>query len=261
MINSPLSKTAPRLACTFALALLLGTTAARAGEIHVYAAASLTDAVGELADDYSRAHPGVEVKPVFASSSTLAKQIDAGAPASIFISADRKWMDYLVQRKRVAADVPHDLLGNALVMIAPKGESFALRFDTGFKPADAFQGRLCMGDPEVVPAGIYGKEALTHLGWWPALQDRVVGADDVRAALAFVERGECAAGIVYSSDAQISDKVEIVGRFPEDSHTPIIYPAALLDGESGDARDFLRYLRTPTARAVFAHYGFTLLDR
>lgn len=238
--------------------LLCCPSLAQADEVRVYAAASLTDAVGQLAQDYSKAHD-TEVKPVFASSSTLAKQIDAGAPASIYISADRKWMQYLIEHRRVAAAASRDLLGNALVLIAPKGQNFKVRFDSDFKPASAFDGRLCMGDPDVVPAGIYAKEALVHLGWWPTLQQRIVGADDVRAALAFVERGECAAGIVYSSDAKISDKVEIVGTFPEDSHTAIIYPAALLGKPDADAQEFFEYLRSPTAREVFARFGFVVL--
>lgn len=238
--------------------LLCWPAFARADEVRVYAAASLTDAIGELAQDYAKAH-GTGIKPVFAASSTLAKQIDAGAPASIFISADRKWMQYLIDHQRIAASASRDLLGNALVLIAPKGESFKVRFESSFKPASAFDGKLCTGDPDVVPAGIYAKEALVHLGWWPALQNRIVGADDVRAALAFVERGECAAGIVYSSDAHISDKVEIVGTFPEDSHTPIVYPAALIGDAGPDAQGFFDYLRTPAAHEVFSRFGFTVL--
>lgn len=251
----------PGFAIATVLSLILPFTIAdaAAGDVRVYAAASLTDAIGQLAADYGKTH-ATSIKPVFAASSTLAKQIDAGAPASIFISADRKWMDYLVERRRVAADAPQDLLGNALVLIAPKGETFPVRFDAGFKPETAFKGRLCMGDPEVVPAGIYGKEALTRLGWWPALQRRVVGTDDVRAALAFVERGECAAGIVYRSDAKISDKVEIVATFADDTHAPIVYPAALIERDAADARGFLDYLRTPAARAVFSRFGFVVLD-
>lgn len=237
-----------------ALLLSLLVTNARADELRVYAAASLTDAVGELAKRYERA----SVKPVFAASSTLAKQIDAGAPADVFISADRKWMDYLVERGRVARDAPFELLGNALVLIAPRGHGFAVRFEPGFAFADAFKGRLCTGEPGVVPVGIYAQDALTRLGWWDAIKPRVVGTDDVRAALAFVARGECPAGIVYRSDAAISPDVEIVGVFPEATHAPVVYPAAAVGSATPAARAFLDFLRTPAAAEVFARYGFTL---
>lgn len=258
MMKKPEALNSRGLVAALLCALWCWPGLARANEVRVYAAASLTDAIGELAQAYSKAHD-TEIKPVFGASSTLAKQIDAGAPASIFISADRKWMQYLIDRQRIAASASHDLLGNALVLIAPKGASFKVRFNSGFKLASAFSGRLCTGDPDVVPAGIYAKEALTHLGWWPALEKRMVGADDVRAALAFVERGECAAGIVYSSDARISDRVTIVGTFPDDSHTPIIYPAALIGAASPDAQGFFDYLHTPAADQVFSRFGFQVL--
>lgn len=258
MITKPIHTKSPGFFAVLLLGLLCWPVFAQADVVRIYAAASLTDAIGELAQDYSKAH-SIEVKPVLAASSTLAKQIDAGAPASIFISADRKWMQYLIDRQRIAASASQDLLGNALVLIAPKGQSFKVRFDPDFKPASAFDGRLCTGDPDVVPAGIYAKQALVHLGWWPVLQKRIVGTDDVRAALAFVERGECAAGIVYSSDARISDKVEVIGTFPENSHTPIVYPAALIGDAGPDAQGFFDYLHTPAAHAVFSRFGFRVL--
>src|SRR3546814_17743706 len=145
--------------------------------------------------------------------------MDAGTPAAIFISADHKWMQYLTVRQRIAASASHDLLGNALVLIAPKGQAFKVRFEPDFKPASAFDGRLCTGDPDVVPAGIYAKEALVHLGWWPALRGRIVGTAAVRAQLAFVERLECEAGIGDSSDATISTTHETAGTFPDTTHT------------------------------------------
>ncbi|MGH8444201.1 MAG: molybdate ABC transporter substrate-binding protein [Solimonas sp.] len=245
----------------FALALLCGyAQATQAGEIRVYAAASLTDAMTELGDAYARTAAGTTVKPVFAASSTLAKQIEAGAPADVFVSADRKWMDYLQSRERIAG-TPADLLGNALVLIAPQGHGFKVRFEPGFAIGDAFEGRLCTGEPGVVPVGIYAKEALGKLGWWDTLQKRIVGTDDVRAALAFVERGECAAGIVYASDAAISKKVEVTGTFPDDTHAPIVYPAGLVKGGSAEAQGFVDFLRTPQAARTFERYGFVVLKR
>ena len=246
------------------LALLLCGSPQAAGRVaeapaRIFAAASLTNALEEIATQWQRAgHP----RPVlaFGASSTLAKQVDAGAPADLFASADRRWMAYLEARNRTDRASRIDLLGNTLVLIAPKGHRFDAKMQAGFRIADAFKGKLCTGEPGVVPVGIYAKQALEKLGWWKSLQPRVVGTDDVRTALAFVERGECGAGIVYASDARISNKVEVVAMFPANTHAPIVYPFALVKNARPEAVAFLHYLRTPQAAAVFRRHGFTVLE-
>lgn len=239
-----------------ALLALLCSAPAYGAEVRVYAAASLTTALKDIATRYQATHPDT-LKVSFAASSTLAKQIEAGAPADLFASADQKWMDYLSARKLIDAASRRDLLGNTLVLIAPAAEPRTLAMEKGKVPA--VDGKLCMGDPASVPAGLYGKQALASLGWWSALQKRVVGTDDVRTALAFVERGECPLGIVYETDARISSRVMIAGRFPPGTHEPVVYPFALLPMASPAAREFFRYLQGPEGKGVFARYGFTVL--
>jgi molybdate transport system substrate-binding protein len=250
-----------RIAQTVVALLLAASWAfpSRAEEaVRIYAAASLTNALTEVADAWQRAgHP----KPtlVFAGSPTLAKQVESGAPADILASADQTWMDYLAQRGKVDRAFRVDLLGNELVLITPRGRGFSLKLEKGFDLAGAFEGRLCTGDPEVVPAGIYAKQALTTYGWWSALSSRIVGTDDVRTALAFVQRGECALGIVYATDAAIGgDKVQIVGRFPAESHDPVVYPFAIVPGAGPQAPAFFAYLRSDAAQQVFRKHGFTI---
>jgi molybdate transport system substrate-binding protein len=223
----------------------------------VYAAASLTNALNDIAAAWTKEnHP--QPKLVYAASSTLAKQIESGAPADIFASADLKWMDYLDTGKHIASATRINLLGNSLVLIVPKSKRFAIEMKPEFAIDQAFAGKLCMGEPTTVPAGIYGKQALQSLHWWDKMQTRVVGTDDVRTALAFVERGECALGIVYATDAAVSDRVEVLATFPEETHDPVVYPFALVDGARPEARAFLDYLSGPTAKGVFTHYGFIL---
>lgn len=227
--------------------------------LRLYAAASLTNALRDITDAYTaRGRPAV--KNVFAASSTLAKQIETGARADLFLSADPGWMDYLTAAGRIEPTTRTDLLGNTLVLIAPKGKGFTVDFGPGSRLARAFSGRLCTGEPGVVPVGIYAKQALENLGWWTGLQGRIVGTEDVRTALAFVERGECAAGIVYATDAAISDKVEVVGRFPASSHKAIVYPAAVVKGATADAADLLAWLRSEQAAAIFVKHGFQPLS-
>jgi molybdate transport system substrate-binding protein len=202
----------------------------------------------------------VEVKASFASSSTLAKQIEQGAPTQVFASADTKWMDYLDKKKLIDDSSKKNLLGNALAVIAPSDsvvgpQSISAGFDwSKFLGAD---GRLAVGDPDHVPAGIYAKEALINLGAWTALQPHLARADDVRGALAFVERGEAPLGIVYVTDARVSQKVKIVGVFPESSHSPIVYPFAIVkNAASPTVVAYFRYLTGPQAESVFRRYGF-----
>lgn len=238
------------------LACLLSTTS-HAAEITVYAAASLSNALKDIAIAWQATHNDM-IKHSFAASSTLATQIEAGAPADIFVSADKKWMDYLDDRKLINRASRRELLGNTLVLIAPSAEPMTVNMETGKVPA--FTGRLCMGEPASVPVGIYGKQALTSLGWWPVLEKRIVGTEDVRTALAFVERAECPLGIVYETDARISRKVMVAGRFPAGSHDPVVYPVALLPHASAAAQAFFIYLNEPEAQKVFVRHGFIILE-
>ncbi|CAL1240406.1 molybdate ABC transporter substrate-binding protein [Candidatus Methylocalor cossyra] len=225
----------------------------------VYAAASLTNALQDIAKEFERQHR-IPVKLSFGSSAALAKQIEQGAPADLFISADLKWMDYLDDKRKIDHASRRNLLGNTLVLVAPLGKGFPVTIAKGFDFPGAFTGKLCTGQVESVPVGIYAKEALTHLGWWEGLKARLVGTEDVRAALNFVERGECDAGIVYQTDAKQSKKVEILGQFPANTHAPIVYPAALVT-PSKDAKAFLDYLGTKPAGEIFRRYGFATLER
>ncbi|MGX2038886.1 molybdate ABC transporter substrate-binding protein [Methylocaldum sp. MU1018] len=241
-----------------ASAFLLGIGAASA-DVTVFAAASLTNALADTGKAFEAANR-IPVKFSFASSSALAKQIEQGAPADIFASADTKWMDYLDNKGKIDHDSRKNLLGNTLVVIAPQGKGFPVTMAKGFDFSGAFEGKLCTGVVESVPVGIYAKEALTRLGWWDGIRYRTVGTEDVRAALNLVERGECDAGIVYETDAKQSKKVEVVGRFPADTHTPIVYPFALVT-QSGDAKKFLDYLKQKPAAEIFARYGFKLPEQ
>lgn len=227
-------------------------------QITLYAAASLTNALTEISKSYQNSHD-VMIKTSFAGSSTLAKQIEAGAPAQIFASADSQWMDYLQKRNKLQANSRKDLLGNNLVLITPKNQTFSVTMDKSFDLAKAFTGKICTGDTASVPVGIYAKQALQHLGWWSSLEKRLVATEDVRTALAFVERGECAVGIVYETDAKISDKVTVIARFASQSHQKIVYPFALIAGASAASREFYQYLQSDTAQAVFSKYGFVVL--
>jgi molybdate transport system substrate-binding protein len=226
--------------------------------VRVFAAASLTNALEDIATAWAaQSHPRPRL--AFGASSTLARQVDAGAPVDLFVSADERWMDYLVERDRVDPATRRDVVGNTLVLVAPRGRAFRVELRRGFAFERAFAGRLCLAEPAAVPAGRYAREALESLGFWSALAKRVVFADDVRAALAFVERGECAAGIVYATDAAASRRVEVVARFPAGSHRSIVYPAALVRGARGDARAFLDFVRTaPAARRTFERHGFVV---
>ncbi|QSA96781.1 molybdate ABC transporter substrate-binding protein [Methylococcus sp. EFPC2] len=225
-------------------------------DVTVYAAASLTNALSDVAKKFEQEHKDVKVKLSFAASSALAKQVEQGAPADVYASADSKWMDYLDGKGKIDHASRTNLLGNTLVLIAPHGKKLQVKLNKEFDFPGAFQGKLCTGVPESVPVGTYAKEALTRLGWWDKLQGRVVGLEDVRAALSMVERGECDAGIVYETDAKLSKKVDLVDRFPADTHSPIVYPFALVT-QSGEAKEFLRYLAGAEAKKIFVNYGFT----
>ena len=206
------------------------------------------------------AKSGTAVSVSFASSSTLARQIEAGAPAQVFLSADTKWMDYLDKKGLIEPGTRHDVLGNKLALIVPSDSSVGmLSIDRtlDWQRYLGADGHLAVGDPDHVPAGIYAKEALTNLGVWSALQPRLARADDVRGALALVERGEAPLGIVYVTDARVSRKVKIAGVFPEQSHAPIVYPFAIVKGDaSPPVQAYFRFLNGAEARTVFNRYGF-----
>jgi len=225
----------------------------RAEGLTVFAAASTADAMSEAARAFA-----APVRLSFASSSTLARQIENGAPAQIFVSADPRWVDYLEAKGYIAAQTRTPLFGNRLVLIAPRDRTLTLAIAPGFPLAEALgSARLAMGDPDHVPAGVYGRQALEALGVWSAVAPRVARAADVRAALALVARGEAAAGITYASDAAISDKVRVVGTFPPESHPAVRYEGAIVDGGAGrDATRFLAYLRSPAAAEILARHGF-----
>lgn len=247
--------------CILLALVFVPSLAAAAAPARVYAAASLTVALTEIAALWQRAgHPAPVL--VFAGSATLARQIEAGAPADLFVSADATWMDRLASTGRVDVATRVDLLGNALVLVAPRGAGFQAELRPGAPLAQAFAGRLCTGEPGVVPAGTYAREALQWLGAWEALAPRLVGTEDVRAALALVERGHCAAGIVYATDTRASTRVDTVATFPPASHRPIVYPAALLRGATPEGRAFFDYLAgSAEAAAVFERQGFRVLGR
>ncbi len=249
-----------RLAFGAALSVsLAGQAFADNSKITVFAAASLTNAMQDIAAQYQK-EKNVEVASSFASSSTLARQLEAGAPADLFISADQKWMDYAVSKDAIKKDSRETLLGNSLVVVAPKASKLndvAINAKTDW--ASLLKGgRLAVGDPDHVPAGIYAKGALQKLGAWETLSPKLAPAEDVRGALALVEREEAPLGIVYGSDAVASKGVKVVGTFPEDSHEKVEYPIAIVKGhDNPTVTAFYGYLKGPEAAAIFQRYGFT----
>lgn len=246
-----------------ALVWLIGGNAMAAAEaqetIVVFAAASTANAMDALASLFQTENPDIEVRASYAASSILARQIANGAPAHIFLSAHPQWMDYVTERGWILESSRTDLVANRLVLVAAPGELFGLSIGADFPLALALDGeRLAMGDPDHVPAGIYGREALESLGVWHQVEPLVVRSVDVRGALALVERGEAAGGIVYASDAALVKDLAVIGTFPADSHAPIVYPVAALAGARNEASDrFLAFLKTPVAASIFANYGFS----
>jgi len=226
-------------------------------EVLVFAAASLTNALQEIGAAYEKS-AAVRVKVSFDASSSLAHQIEAGAPADLFFSADTQWMDYLESRHLIQPATRRNVLGNRLVLIAPTASQIKLKIASHFPLAAALgQGRLAIADPDSVPAGRYARSALSTLGVWNEVADRLARAENVRAALAFVARSETPLGIVYSSDALVEKNVRVVDTFPANTHEPIVYPVALTTSAKGEAAGFLAYLLGPRAREVFVKYGFT----
>ncbi|MEI9885623.1 MAG: molybdate ABC transporter substrate-binding protein [Rhizomicrobium sp.] len=239
--------------------LALAPAAAMAAGLTVFAAASLTDALGDVGKAY-KAKTGNDVVFSFAASSALARQIEASGGADLFMSADTDWMDYLDNRGLVAHDTRKNLLGNQLVLIAPAESKVSLTIAPHFDLLGALGGgRLSIADPDSVPAGKYARTALTQLGVWNGVVNHLVNAENVRVALAYVARGEAPLGIVYTTDALGEKRVHIVGTFPENTHAPIVYPAALVKDGKPEAKAFLDFLSGPEATAIFAKGGFIIL--
>jgi molybdate transport system substrate-binding protein len=245
------------------LVMLALTSIGRAAEapapLTVYAAASLSESLQECADRYTAA-TGIPVRLSFAASSALARQIEAGATADVFVSADTDWMDYLAVRHLIQPASRRDLLGNRLVLIAEANDPITLPIGAGFGLAKALAGdRLAVADPDSVPAGRYARAALATLQVWDAIAPQLARGENVRAALQFVARGEARLGIVYETDAKADARVRVVGVFPAATHPPIRYPMAATRGASTRAAAFLDYLASPSAATVWAKYGFQKL--
>ncbi len=233
---------------------------AQAKDVIVFAAASLKNALDDAIAAYARAGGG-KVVASYAASSALAKQIDSGAAADLFISADLDWMNDVEKRDLIDKKTRKNFLGNKIVLVAPAAAN-AMKVDIkpGFDLKGLLRdGRLAMADPSAVPAGKYGKEALEKLGAWDGVKDKVASAENVRGALLFVNRGETPYGIVYATDAAADRKVAVVGEFPEDSHKPIIYPIAATKTADAEAKKFLGFLEFPAAKSAFEEQGFTML--
>lgn len=232
---------------------------ARAQDATVFAAASLTNVLQELGRARRAAGAGA-LRFSFAASSALARQIEQGAPADIFVSADEPWMDYLARRNLIVAETRTSPLSNTLVLVTPAADSRSFVLARGFDLAGLLgSGRLALGDPAHVPAGTYARAALTALGLWEVAQPRLAPAENVRAALLLVERGEAPAGIVYATDAAVARGVRVAGTFPADSHPPISYPFAIVAGRDRPVvRAVFAYLTGPEARAAYARAGFSV---
>lgn len=255
-----------RLAAAFAALLAIALTghaaAAQQNSITVFAAASMKNALDDVDAAFSK-KTGVKVVASYDASSALIKQIEAGAPADVFLSADLNWMDYAAQKNLIKNETRVNLLGNTLVLIAPKDSKIGdVTIGPGFDLAKlAGDGRITTGDVKAVPVGIYAKQALEALGVWASVEPKMAMAANVRAALILVARGEAPLGIVYATDAAVEPGVKVVGVFPENSHPPIIYPVAATTDAKPDTTAYLAFLRSPAARTIFERYGFATLAK
>lgn len=244
------------LAALLSFAMAGARAADASGGVLVFAAASLANVLADL-DEAFTARTGVRVTSSLAASSTLAKQIEAGAPADVYFSADLQWMDYLQQRGLLRPGSRRDLLGNSLVLIAPSANPLRVRIGPGLDLQRLLGGgRLAVADPDSVPAGIYAREALEKLGVWSSVAPRLVRAENVRAALEYVARGDAPLGIVYRTDALVEKRVRVVGVFPADSHPPIVYPVALTRRAGTAAARYLAFITGSEARPIFRKWGF-----
>jgi molybdate transport system substrate-binding protein len=239
------------------LSLCVATAHAAERVVTVFAASSLTDVLDEIGTAYTD-DTRVPVRFSYAASSALARQIESGAPAEAFVSADQDWMNYLAERKLIQAQTRSNVVTNSLVLVAPADSKLQLKIAPRFALAKALgeKGRIATGDPASVPAGKYAQAALTQLGVWDSVATRIVPAENVRSALNFVALGETPLGIVYATDARGNAKVRVVDTFPASSHDPITYPAAVTTRGGADAGDFVQFLRGGKARAIFLKYGF-----
>ncbi len=250
---------APVALVLLTVALAGPAVAGEDGPLVVFAASSLTEAMAGVAEAFAAAG-GPPLRVSLASSATLARQIEAGARVDVFLSADARWMDYLAERGLIKDGTRHDLLGNELVLIAPAGSTLSIDIQPGLALVRALGGgRLAVGDPAYVPAGRYAQAALRSLGIWEGMADRLLPAENVRVALAYVARGEAPLGIVYATDARIEPRVRVADTFAADTHPPIVYPVALVRGAAPAAEAFLGFLATPPAAGVFRRLGFTVL--
>jgi molybdate transport system substrate-binding protein len=246
------------LAAIFALAAGHAIAADSPKSIVVFGAASLTDALTEVSAAFTQ-ETGIAIKPSFAASSVLARQIEAGAPADVFFPADEEWMDYLEKKQLLAPGSRHDVLANKLVLVAPSQSTTSVKITTGPKLVTAIgNARVATGDPDSVPVGKYAKAALTKLGAWEQIAPRLIPAENVRAALAYVARGEAAFGIVYLTDARIDKNVKLLDTFPDSTHAPIRYPIALTAKASPEATRFAQFVSGKRAAPIFEKYGFSL---
>jgi molybdate transport system substrate-binding protein len=260
MKNTPLDRRAVLMGFASAAGLAIAPDPVRAQPrpVTVFAAASLQNAL----DDVVKAYGGQGVRVSYAASSAIARQIAQGAPADIFISADPDWMDWLAQRNLILPGSRVNLLSNHLALVAPAASTVRLELRPGVPLTAALgpSGRLAIAGPDV-PAGRYAQASLEALGVWPSVESRLARGENVRATLAFVARGEAPLGIVYDTDARSEPAVRIVGLFPDASHPPIVYPAALVAGSRNpDSATFLAFVRGPAAAAVFRRYGFRTLS-
>ena len=248
------------LAAIIAIVAAPHPAAAQEKSIVVFAAASMKNALDDINDAFTK-KTGIKVVASYAASSALMKQIEQGAPADVFLSADIDWMNYGEKHNLIKNDTRLDLLGNRLVLIAPKDSKIGdVKIAPGFDLAGlAGNGRIATGDVRAVPAGLYAKAALEKLGIWASVEPKMAMAENVRAALVLVARGEAPLGIVYSTDAKVEPGVKIVGVFPEDSHPPIIYPVAATTGAKPDATPYLAFLSSSAAKTILESYGFTFL--
>ena len=247
-------------AALLAMAVTAHSAAAEQNSVTIFAAASMKNALDDVDAAFSKA-TGIKVVASYDASSALIKQIEAGAPADVFVSADLKWMDYGVENKLIKEASRVNLLGNTLVLIAPKASKIGkVTIAPGFDLARlAGDGRIATGDVKAVPVGLYAKDALEKLGIWAAVAPKMAMTSNVRAALVLVARGEAPLGIVYSTDANVEPGVKIVGVFPEDSHPPIVYPVGATMNSKPETAAYLAFLRSSAALTIFGRYGFATL--
>ena len=251
-----------RNALTAVFTIMMTASSFAADKINVFAAASLKNVLDAVNASW-KVDTNKEAVLTYAASNALAKQIEAGAPADVFVSADLTWMKYLTDKNLIVAGSDVKLLGNSIVLVASKNSTIDLKIEKDFKLADAIgAGKLAMGNVDSVPAGKYGKAALEKLGVWAAVESKVAQAENVRAALKLVDLSEATLGIVYATDAKADASVKVIGTFPEDSHPPIIYPAGLVAAsKNSDAAEFLKYLQSDKAKAIFEGQGFIVLKQ